>query len=290
MTLNVHLQQLAYFLAASRAPSWSEAAKELHISQPALSQSLRELERRLGVTLFEREGRHQRLTALGEEVARFAHSVLAQTESFAGRLESMRRGRAGRLRVGMVDAACLYVLPGALQAFQEENPEVELLLTVDASGPLLAKLRHFDLDLAVVVGPAEAPDLHVRPVAEEKLHIYRKRGLRDDPHQAAWVLYPSGSHTRRLIDAGLARAGIVPRIAIESNNPQVLRQMVAMGFGWAVLPEAVANSPVAGTLETPQLEHVGKEPLLIRPLVAAIRADAPEDPRVERLLELAGQR
>src|SRR5262245_12123813 len=117
MTLNIHLQQLAYFREVGRAASWSDAARTLHISQPALSQSLRELERRLGVALFERVGRHQRLTPVGYELTRFAQTVLAQSDAFAGQLEALRRGEAGRLRIGMVDAACLYVLPGALQAF-----------------------------------------------------------------------------------------------------------------------------------------------------------------------------
>lgn len=281
MTLNVHLQQLAYFREAIRSESWSTAAKRLHVSQPALSQSLRELERRLDIELFEKVGRRMVLTPLGEEFAVFANSVLAQSEVFAGRLEAMQRGTAGRLRVGMIDAACLYILPRALRAFQQECPNVELQLTVDSSGVLLERLREFDLDLAILVGPIQSEKLRTTLIADERLFICTPRGARGSPARARWILYPAGSRTRRLIDTALFREGVIPNTVVESGNPQVLRQMVAMGFGWSVLPEAVVGN--ATDLRRPR-----DEPLTHRRIEAVVRADAPNDPRVARLLELAG--
>ena len=242
---------------------------------------MRELERRLDVALFEKVGRRQVLTPVGEELEHFAHSILAQTEGFSGRLEALQRGEAGRLRVGMVDAACLYVMPGALRRFREESPKVELELTVDTSGVLLAKLRDFDLDVAIVVGPVESDDVQARPVVAEPMHIYRPEGASRKPQDARWLLYPAKSHTRRLINDALGREGLVPRIVMEGNNPAVLRQMVAMGLGWSVLPEAVVAADPDG------LERHQKKPLVHRELVAVCRADAPPDMRVDRLLELA---
>lgn len=280
VTLNLHLQQLSYLREVARNPSWSAAAKELHISQPALSQALRELERRLEVTLFERSGRRQRLTATGEEVVAFADAILAQTEDFAGRLQSMRRGLAGRLRVGMIDAACLYVLPAALGTLHEQYPDLDLQLTVWGTGRLLQMLRSFQLDLVFGVGPAGEPGLVSRPVTREAFHIYRPLRRREAPGDARWVLYPPDSRTRALINAALGRRGITPHAVLESSNPQVLRQMVAMGLGWSVLPEAVATE--AGQ----KLQRFEPEPLFHREIVAIRRADAPADPRAERLMAL----
>src|SRR5215216_290231 len=201
--LNVHLQQLAYLRAVAREGSISAAAEALHVSQPALSQALAELARRL---------------------------------------ERLRSGEGGTLSVGMIDAAGLYVLPEVVRAFREAHPGVELKLTVDTSEALLARLRAFELDLAFVVGPVEEADVSSAEVLREPLHIYAPPGDAGDPAAARWVLYPEGSRTRAIIDAALARAGIMPAVALESSNPAVLRQMVALGMGWSVLPPAIAEA------------------------------------------------
>lgn len=280
MTLNVHLQQLSYLREVSRSRSWSAAAEKLHVSQPALSQALRELERRLNVALFEREGRRQRLTATGEEVVAFADAILAQAEGFAGRLESLRQGMAGRLRVGMIDAACLYVLPRALGTLHEQYPDLDLQLTVWGTGRLLKRLRRFQLDLVFGVGPVDEPDLVSRPVTREAFHIYRPRDCRDTLDEARWVLYPPDSRTRALINTALGRRGVAPHAVLESSNPQILRQMVAMRLGWSVLPEAVAAE------SGEKLVPFERDPLFYRQIVAIRRAAAPDDRRAERLMAL----
>ena len=81
--VNVHFQQLAYLREIERSTTWAQAAERLNLSQPALSQSMAELERRLGVSLFERDGRRRRLTEEGREAVRFARTVLAHAESYA---------------------------------------------------------------------------------------------------------------------------------------------------------------------------------------------------------------
>src|SRR5438067_4402002 len=117
--LNLHLQQLAYLREFARRGSISAAADALHVSQPALSQALAELGRRLNVTLFERAGRGRRLTAAGIEVLRYAEETLAGAEALARRLAQLRSGAGGTLSVGMIDAAGLYVLPDVVRAFRE---------------------------------------------------------------------------------------------------------------------------------------------------------------------------
>lgn len=279
--LNVHLHQLAYLRETVRQGSLTRAAVVLGISQPALSQALAELERRLGVALFEREGRRRVLTAAGREVDAFARQVLAEADDLGRRLAAYREGRGGTLRVGMIDAASLYVLPEAVRAYRERYPEVELRVAVEASGELLRRLRARELDLAVVVGPVTEPDLAAVEVAREPLYLYAPADDRGDPQAARWVLYPEGSRTRRIIDVALAQAGIHPRVALESSNPAVLRQMVAMGFGWSVLPEAVAEGGGGG----PALRRGGL--VAERPLCAVWRRASPLDTRREAFLRLA---
>lgn len=277
--LNLHLQQLRNLLAVERAGTFTAAAEELHVSQPALSQSLAELERRLGAQLFERDGRSRRLTAPGREVARFAAEVIGRGEELRASLAAQQAGEAGALSVGMIDAASLYLLPGAIEAFREGRPEVRLNITVEDSSTLLAMLRQFDLDLAIVVGePGDglaSTELHREP-------LYRYAwGEADAPLADEWLLYSAGSHTRTLIDEGLRELRITPRVSLESHNPAVLRQVAALGLGWTVLP-----APVAEEEPVPLRRH-GRRPVAVRAISAVRRESGLDDPRAEAFVALA---
>jgi len=198
-------------------------------------------------------------------------------------------GDAGSLRVGMIDAASLYVLPEVIRDYRAAHPRVELHLRVDTSAALVAALRAFELDVVFAIGPADADFLGIE-VLREPLHLYAPPGAVDastPPADAEWALYEPGSRTRAIIDAGLARLGIRPRLSLESANPQVLRQMVELGLGWSVLPPGVAEGAdvahvVSAAKRGPRVAE--------RVLVAMRRASAPEDPRVDALLHLAVER
>lgn len=286
LAAGVSVRQLAYLREAARRGSFTEAAAALGVSQPALSQALAELERRLGAVLFERAGRRRRLTADGEEVLAFAERVLAEAGELRAHLGASASGGRGRLRVGMIDAASLYVLPDVIRAYRDAYPDVDLQLRVDTSSALVAQLRGFDLDLVFAIGPPDA-DVQAVEMLREPLHVYAPPRGGDPlapPPGAEWALYGSGSRTRAIIDEGLARLGIRPRITLESGNPEVLRQMVALGLGWSVLPVAVAEGgrdaarPRRGVL------------VAERTLFAMRRAGAPPDPRARAFLALALER
>jgi DNA-binding transcriptional LysR family regulator len=280
-TLNLHLQQLAYVREVVRRGSMSAAAAALHVSQPALSQALAELGRRLNAPIFERAGRGRRLTEAGVEVLRYAEETLAGAEALAQRLDRLRSGAGGTLRVGMIDAASLYVLPDVVTAFRAAHPSVELRLVVDSSEALLDRLRSFELDVAFVVGPVEDADLVSSEVLREPLHVYAPVNDTAGLSAARWVLYPDGSRTRRIIDASFARAGIVPTVALESGNPAVLRQMVALGLGWSVLPPAIAEPATTHAV-------LRRGALLAeRSLHATRRRESRPDPRADAFLALA---
>ncbi|MQC17370.1 MAG: LysR family transcriptional regulator, partial [Chloroflexi bacterium] len=144
--LSVHLQQLAYLREVARSGTFTAAAQRLHVSQPALSQSLAELERRVGIPLFEAQGRRRVLTEAGQEAVRFATDVLGRTAEFRAWAEAYRAGAQGTLTVGMIDAASLYALPGAVRTFREAYPEVHLQLVVDTSGALVERLERYEID------------------------------------------------------------------------------------------------------------------------------------------------
>ena len=282
LPLNLHLQQLNYLRVVARSETLSAAAAELHVSQPALSQALDEIERRMGLPLFTREGRRRKLNQDGEAAAEFASEVLGRAESFVADLRRRRAGEGGVLRVGTIDAGSLYILPDAVRGFRRAAPGVDLRLSVGTSAELEGALLRHDLDLAFVIDDGrEHPPLRHEPFVEEELFLYGPGGADRPQPEDDWVLYPAGSHTREEIDRELARRGWVPRVRLESSNPQVLRQMVALGFGWAVLPRGVAEiGPSA-------LAPAQPDPLARRLIVISRRGTGEDDPRVARFLDLA---
>lgn len=266
----VSIRQLEYLAVVADLGSFGDAADELGVSQPALSQGLARLEGLIGAPLFEPDGRRRRLTPLGSDVAGYARRILGETKQLETELLARRDGTVGRLRVGMIDAAILYLLDGGVERFRLERTGVDLHLTVGDSGALLARLETFDLDLVYVVGPPE--ELVSAPIHEEPLFIYGPP-LPADLRSATWVLYPNRSKTRRAIDHALASEGIEPRVVGESGNPRVLRQLVRLGMGWTVLP-----SDIAETGDNP-LER-RSAPIGTRTLHAVWRPGAEEDPLI----------
>lgn len=279
LPLNLHLHHLAYLREVERSGTFTAAARRLHISQSALSQALAEFERRLGVPLFERDGRRRALTEAGREAARFASEVLGRATELRAWADARRAGGSGSLAVGMIDAASLYVLPSAVTAFRSAHPGVELRVVVDTTEALLERLQRFEVDLAIVVGPVAA-GFETIEIAREPLRLYGPHGQTAPGPEAEWMLYPSGSHTRAVIDAALAARRIVPRVTLESTNPQVLRQLVALGFGWSVLPEQIAEDGQPALV--PSGGVLGE-----RTLLGVRRPGTPSDTRAEAFLALA---
>ena len=280
--LNVSTRALAYLRKVAELSSFTDAARHFGISQPALSQSLSQLEQRLGVVLFEQDGRRRRLTEAGRMVADFAEEVLGRTGELETWIRSQQRGDAGRLRIGLTDAATLYLLPDALMIFRETHPGTEMQLVVDSTSALCDLLARYDLDLVFAVGPPPE-GLTGEVLGTEELRVYARRGDGTaDPAAAEveWALPPAGSRTRALIEAGLAARGLEPIVTLTSQNPDVLRQVAAVGLAWTVLPEAVGGND-------PELVDVLGEAVAHRPLTMMRRESAPEDARVAALSGLA---
>jgi DNA-binding transcriptional LysR family regulator len=235
---NLTVQQLEYLVVAAREPTFARAAQTVGVSPSALSQGIAELERRVGVQLFESAGRGRVLSDQGGEVVRYAERVLAETGDLARWVADRRTGRAGPLRVGMIDVAAVDHFSGALHAFRRERPDVELRLTVAPSGDLLDELDRGSLDLVVCVVPQDSSGLDVTILREEPLAVYSPPGVRAGAPDTwgPWVTFPRGSHTRAIAADALRKAGARFEVIAESHQPEVLAAMVRLGVGWTVLP------------------------------------------------------
>ncbi|MEM7142328.1 MAG: LysR family transcriptional regulator [Actinomycetota bacterium] len=277
---DLSIRQLEYLVAVADHENWAAAATAVGVSPSALSQGLAELERRVGLPLFDRQGRRRVLRPAAAEVLAHARQVVALTGDLADWAQRMRTGGSGRLRVGMIDAAAVGHYSDHLRRFRVDHPELEVMLSVAPSGPLLEQLEGGRIDVAVCVDPGdERRGLETRPLLTEDIAVYAPDGER--PRRPAswgpWVFFPEGSHTRRVIVDALEALGAPIEIVAESHQPDVLRAMVGLGLGWTVLPvvqaetgsDALANGRVVAS----------------RDLVAVTRSGAATDPALQLLLD-----
>jgi len=268
---------LAYLKAIQQYKTFSQASEALHISQPAISQAIASFEEQLGVKLLETRGRRKVLTPAGVYVAEFSNEVLSKAHELRRWLDSYTKGSAGVFRVGMIDAAVLYLLPSALEEYRLVRPQVELQIFVAESNALLQRLRDFEIDLAFMIEPVPE-EMTSAEIATEPLHLFSPQ----DKNIQAWAMPPATSRTRALIDRGLAQLGISPHVTLESRNPIVLRQMAALGIARTVLPLALAD-------ELPQLETLRHKFVCQRTLLAVQRPSDSQDMRAAEFIELARQ-
>jgi DNA-binding transcriptional LysR family regulator len=274
---DLSIRQLEYLVAVADAPTWAAAAAQVGVSPSALSQGLAELERRVGVDLFEPYGRRRVLRSSAMPVLDHARQVVGLTRVLVEWSDRMRSARAGRVRVGMIDVAAVVYFPDVIRSFRTERRDVELTLTVAPSAALLGDLRDGMVDLIVCVEPPSAPaGIDMTPLLDEPLTVIAPPGVAigEPASWGPWLMFPIGSHTRQRITERLLEIGAPIRIAAESHQPDVLEQMVALGLGWSVLP--IDPAPIAGQLV------VGPE-LIRRRLVLATRTGSLHDPAVDEL-------
>jgi len=276
---NLTVQQLEYLVAVADAPTWAVAAAAVGVTPSALSQGLAELERRVGLTLFERDGRRRVLAPGAAPVLAHAREVLARTIDLARYTHQLREGRGGSLRVGMIDAAAVEHFSPTLRRFRSDRPDLDLRLSVTNSTALLTSLRRAELDLVVCVEPPGLVESIVTtPLTSEPLlvHAPDRSALALPPGEwGPWVTFPAGSHTRQVIQQALRRLGAPFDVVAESHQPEVLREMVRVGLGWTVLP------PVSGQRPTPS--PAAGPPIAERRLVVVRRAEAVPNPAGEAL-------
>ncbi|MEP1125887.1 MAG: LysR family transcriptional regulator [Ilumatobacter sp.] len=275
---DITMRQLEYLVAIDDAPTWAVAAERVGVSPSALSQGLAELERRIGVDLFENVGRRRVLRATARPVLDHARQVVTLTTDLTRWSTRLRDGTSGSVRLGMVDVAAVVHFPDVLRSFRSERGDVDLLLSVAPSRALLDDVARGGLDLAVCVEPPEPlPGIDTVALLSETLVVYAPPTtvIGHPSTWGPWVLFPSDSHTRRAVEQRLVEVGARVDIAAESHQPDVLREMVQLGLGWTVLPRTQG--------ETAQADLVVGDRLLERKLVLARRSRSVHDPAADDL-------
>jgi LysR family transcriptional regulator, transcription activator of glutamate synthase operon len=248
----MELRQLRYFAAVARHSSFTRAAEELHVAQSALSQQVKNLERELGTELLARTTRRVGLTDAGATALTRATRVLAEADALGSDIDELRGLLRGTLVVGGMLPAGGIDLPAMLLRFKDLHPEVDVQLQEGTATEMVELLRGDEIDAAIaMLERGEIPEfLSSRLLGDERLVLamapgdeladrqrIRLRELQGRP----FVSFRPGAAVRRVVDEALAKAGVTPQLAFETNDLSMMRAVVDRGLGVAILPETVAE-------------------------------------------------
>jgi DNA-binding transcriptional LysR family regulator len=273
--LNVSLRQLEVFVQIAQHGSVRAAAERLHLTQPAASMALAEMERQLDAPVFDRERGRLRLNARGRELLPLAQELLERHAEFGRRATSKTTLLAGDLHIGASNTVGNYRVGELLGDFVRAYPQIAIRLRVANTGDIAAAVLDHSLDVGCVEGPVTHPLLEVRPWRDDTLVVCappdhplsRKRGLKPE-HFAGerWVLREPGSATRATSERALAQLPAGETV-MELDQIEAIKQAVTAGLGIACLPEVAVTDAVATgrlvALKTPFLDLQRKLSILL---------------------------
>ncbi len=246
---------LKYLLSLSVRGSITAAARDHFVTQPAVSIQLRKLQDELGTVLFEIHGRAVRFTRAGEIVLEYARRISELDGELHRELADLEGLRRGRIALGTIDAASIYVLPDVYSRFQHRYPGIDMHLEIAATAPLLRKLRGGGIDCLVGTLPVdESDDLEIFPIYNESLVVIappdhplarRRRITVGDLARHDFISFHEESITRGIIERVLVEKGVTPKISMAIDSPEAIKNLVSSGIGLAILPERAVRDEVA---------------------------------------------
>ncbi|MGH8530872.1 MAG: LysR family transcriptional regulator [Nevskiales bacterium] len=245
-------QLLLAFIAVAEAGSFTRAAEQLHLSQPAISKRIAALEAQCGGALFDRIGREIRLTEAGRTLLPYAHRSQAEIEDAGRALTHLTGQVAGRLSIGTSHHIGLHRLPAVLRDFTQRYPAVDLDLHFMDSEEACHAVEQGKLELGIVTLPLDPiarleqrlvwPDPMAFVVATDHPLAWKRRlGLQELAGYPA-ILPDEKTYTHRIVQAALRRHGISPRVRLATNYLETLKMLVGIGLGWSVLPQSMLDS------------------------------------------------
>ena len=238
------LHQLRLFLAVARHRSYSRAAEELRLSQPAVSAQVKELERDLGGALFEMAGRAVRLTEPGTELLGYAQKVCTLVDEARLAMDEFEGLRRGRVALAAVSTAGAYVLPPLLGAFRQAHPGIRISLDVVNRATCQERLLRSEADLVIMGRVPEQIPHEAAPFLPDELVIVAapahpltkiKQITSERLAKEAFIFREAGSGTRLNAEEFLRERGIEAPVGLELGDTSAVKEAVAAGLGIALV-------------------------------------------------------
>ena len=256
----IELRQFRQFIAVAEELSFRRAADRLHMAQPPLTVTIRQIEEELGTLLIERTNRIARLTPAGRVFLEECKRTVIQAERAIVEARRAGAGLNGALRVTFVASAAREILPPILRAFRKQYPEVELMLTEAMTAQQVAKIQTDEADVGFVIPPLRDADrLSVEVLAKNQMvaalpESHPLAQLQSvslsDLASEEWIIFPErqgpGLHERVL--AACAQAGFVPRVGQHASQMDTIASLVAGGMGVGLVTRIIATANRPGVV------------------------------------------
>ncbi len=278
--------QLRTFSEVVEHGSFTAAAKQLNLSQPAVSLQIRELEARCGVQLLDRLGKKPIPTAAGRQLLIHAKRILGENEEALASMRRIREASGQQVRIGMSMTTLTYVARDVIRRFKRDNPRIDLVMSLSPTAPLVDDVRNHTLDLAVVSLPIDDTYLTVRAFYEDNvIALVPEDYFSPTPScatpellaTAPFVVQDMGGVQTRLAEEWFRTAGHAPQGFIEVRNLEACRAAVAAGLGVSIVPGVMAHQPMEGLLVLPL------DPPVRRQLAIVEHKSRPPNAAIDRL-------
>jgi DNA-binding transcriptional LysR family regulator len=260
------LRQLEIVRAVAETGSFTGAGRRLHVSQSAVSRQVLLLEDELKEPLFLRVGRRIRITPAGDALVSLGQRVFGDIKETVTQLSDAQQVLSGTIRIAGGMTICMYVFPELLKEFQRRHPRMEVKVLTGATPRIVRKMRAGTVDLGLLTLPVGEPELEAVPVMREELLLVthpshplarRKRISSADLVRQRFVLFETGSNSRRVIDEFFLKERVEPQIVMETENVEILKALVRVGIGITVIPyQSVAREVRSGHLFCTRIQDV----------------------------------
>jgi DNA-binding transcriptional LysR family regulator len=293
MDSRISLRKLEIFRLVAEKNSVSQAARALHLAQPAVSEHIRTLENRLGHKLFDRRGRGLVLSHAGRMVFECTTEVLGRAQELERELEGLEDGSVGSAVVGASTTVGSYLLPELVADFALHRLDARISLRTSVIGQAIAGVRSGSLDFGIVVAPKsmQEEDVELIPLLDEPYVLVAapsatglpKSVSADSIEDLSFVCSPNLSPRTDLIDQPLEALGARRRIVVELTHPEAIKRAVTHGFGVAFL----LRSAIETELKEKSLRVIETEDFsLTAPICEIHRKDKRFSPLQRELVEV----
>jgi DNA-binding transcriptional LysR family regulator len=247
-------RQLRAFASLARTGSFTQTARELRLSQSAISHSIKTLEQEVHCRLLDRMGKNVILTQAGEHLLAHAEKILAEMEAAREQLGELGKWGHGRLRLCTSTTACQYILPAVLRQFKESFPQCLIQIEPGDTPDALEMLRNNRIDLALSLEPGEDTGFDFRPLFEDELqfivspsHPWALSGRvdRGEIVRQKFILYTKTSYLHEMIEKYFYSEKMVLPTSIELGNMEAIKELVKLELGISILAPWVTQKELA---------------------------------------------
>jgi len=239
----MNLSQLRYFVAVARNGSFSRAASELHVSQPALTRQVKLMEDEFGGSLFQRHARGVSLTDLGQILLERAERQLRDFEQLRSDIADASIAPTGRLRIGCPPSLSTFLLVRPLKLFKQTYPKVIVEVRESISDDLWKAVLHDRLDIAIVsaTGLETSPHFLTEALFSEPIWLFGPRRTRQLPAnqnlgEMPLILTHSNNAARDALERDMRRSGQEINVVAETDSPRLMVEMIKAGAGYTIAP------------------------------------------------------